>query len=305
MTEKQLQINEDTRKIYHDQHKRVAGDLIAMRRFMSMIDTDYFNVGADFFKGKKVLDAGCGDTAKLSIKFAELGASVVGCDLGEDFVPTAEASVARWGGSDAISFESASIIDLPFEDESFDFVCCHGVLLHLADFEQVDMALSELSRVLKKGGALYTAYGVVGGLIEKAIIPAVRQYYSNNKDFRVFIDNIDKSDFTSTYEFCERLFQQMGIDLELNKDKVAELFDTDFCVTVQNIIQAPVRLEISEDFVRNLYQKNGFGDVERLRRFVKRKNVRKYFAPLHFEHKNNISKLFYGSGNLEFISYKH
>jgi len=305
MSKKQLQTNEETRKIYHEQHKRVAGDEIAMRRFMSMLDTDYFNVEADFFKGKKVLDAGCGDTAKLSIKFAKLGATVVGCDLGEDFIPIAEASVARWGGSNAISFESANVIDLPFEDESFDFVCCHGVLLHLADFEQVDMAFSELSRVLKKGGALYTVYGVVGGLIEKAIIPAVREYYSNNTDFRVFIDNIDTADFASIYEFSERLSQQMGIDLELDKDKLAELFDTDFCVMLQNIIQAPVRLEISEEFVRNLYQKNGFGEVARLRRFVKRRNVRKYFAPLHFEYENKISKLFYGSGNLEFISYKH
>jgi ubiquinone/menaquinone biosynthesis C-methylase UbiE len=304
VSQKQLQINEDTRKIYHEQHKRVAGDETAMRRFMSMIDTNYFNVGTNFFKGKKVLDAGCGDTAKLSIKFAELGATVVGCDLGEDFIPIAEASVARWGISNAISFESANIIDLPFDDESFDFVCCHGVLLHLADFDQVDMAFSELSRVLKKGGALYTVYGVVGGLIEKAIIPAVREYYSNNTDFKVFIDNIDTSNFATINEFCGKLSYQMGVNLELDKDKLVELFDTDFCVMLQNIIQAPVRLEISEEFVRNLYQKNGFGEAARLRRFVKRKNIRKYFAPLHFEHENKIAKLFYGSGNLEFISYK-
>ena len=38
-------INEKTREIYYEQHKRVAGNQIAMDRFMAMIEPDYF--GAD------------------------------------------------------------------------------------------------------------------------------------------------------------------------------------------------------------------------------------------------------------------
>ena len=77
-------INEKTRQIYHEQHKRVAENQIAMDRFMSMIEPDYFGVDKNFFSNKKLLDAGCGDTAKLSIKFTILGAKVTGVDLGED-----------------------------------------------------------------------------------------------------------------------------------------------------------------------------------------------------------------------------
>ena len=41
-------INE-ARQIYHEQHKRVAENQIAMDRFMSMIEPDYFGVDKNFF----------------------------------------------------------------------------------------------------------------------------------------------------------------------------------------------------------------------------------------------------------------
>ncbi len=43
----------------------------------------------------------------------------------------------------------ADILDLPFEDESFDIVFCNHVLEHIEDDQK---AMSELYRVMKKGG---------------------------------------------------------------------------------------------------------------------------------------------------------
>lgn len=43
----------------------------------------------------------------------------------------------------------ADILDLPFEDESFDVVFCNHVLEHIVDDRK---AMSELYRVMKKGG---------------------------------------------------------------------------------------------------------------------------------------------------------
>lgn len=43
----------------------------------------------------------------------------------------------------------ADILDLPFEDESFDVIFCNHVLEHIADDKK---AMSELYRVMKKGG---------------------------------------------------------------------------------------------------------------------------------------------------------
>jgi len=55
----------------------------------------------------------------------------------------------------------ASALDLPFDDESFDFVCCSGVLHHTTDAEK---GLDELTRVLPPGGKLYLLLYGSGGL---------------------------------------------------------------------------------------------------------------------------------------------
>ena len=100
------------------------------------------------------------------------------------------------------------------------------------------------------------------------------------------------------------LSNNRDVELELSEKKLLELFDVDFCVTIQNFTQAPIRLEINEKYIRAQYKKYKFKNIKRLKRFVKRKNIRKYFAPLHYLRDQKISKLLYGSGNLEFIAYK-
>ena len=305
MTFSDKHINKITRATYHKQHKRVADNKIAMDRFMSMINCEYFGLDEGFFIGKEVLDAGCGSTAKLSIKFSKMGANVTGIDIGKDFISTAKSSAAKNGvKKDKIKFKTANLINLPFENNSFDFVCCHGVLLHLANFEQVEKAFGELARVTKKGGALYTVFGLVGGLLEEAMIPAFRSFYKSNIHFKKLIDNLSPKDFLNAFKNILALSNNRDVELELSEKKLLELFDVDFCVTIQNFTQAPIRLEINEKYIRAQYKKYKFKNIKRLKRFVKRKNIRKYFAPLHYLRDQKISKLLYGSGNLEFIAYK-
>lgn len=297
-------INEETRAIYHRQHSRVVNDPVAMRRFLNMIQEEYFGLENGFFKTAKILDAGCGDTAKLLIRFSQFGCKdLTGIDLGTDFIPIAEKNLKNHNVP-ATDFKliSASVDKLPFEDQSFDFVCCHGVLLHLADFSQIERAFSELARVTKKGGYLYTVYGLYGGLLE-AIYPAIREYYRNNSEFREFIDNVSPENFKSILTFMNQGLVNQG-DKGFNIDDLVPLFDVDFCVTMQNIIQAPVRNQISPQYVEEKYSQHGFEKPRQLKRYVHRENIRKFFAPLHFDRENLVSKILYGSGNLEFIARK-
>ena len=53
-----------------------------------------------------------------------------------------------------------------------------------------------------------------------------------------------------------------------------------------------------------MYKKNGFSKVKRIKKFVKRTDIRKFFAPLHFERDNHISKILYGDGYMQFIGKK-
>lgn len=298
-------INEATRQVYHLQHTRVANDEVAMQRFLNMIQEAYFGLPEHYFQGKRVLDAGCGDTAKLLIRFSQFGATdLVGLDLGMDFIPVARASLERHGvPPEHVELVSGSVDALPFADEEFDFVCCHGVLLHLADFDQVKRAFSELARVTKRGGHLYTVYGLYGGLFE-AVYPAIRAYYQENEEFRHFIDKIDPNDFTSIARYIASESRRHGNELGFDLEVLSNLLDVDLCVTLQNIIQAPVRLPISPEFVADQYALHGFSELRRLKRFVHRKNVRKVFAPLHYAHEHPLSRILYGSGNLEYIAQK-
>jgi len=305
MNQETQDYSEQTRAIYHQQHTRIANDSVAMKRFINMFSTEYFGLDESFFKGKKILDAGCGDTAKVIIAMSKMGATEVhGLDLGEEFIPVATQSMKNQGvDPNNVSLKSGSVLDMPYEDERFDFVICHGVLLHLNSLEEVEIAFKELARVTKPGGLLYTVYGIVGGLLEAAIIPAVREYYNGNREFKQFIDNVSPENFEDAGIFVERMMKEHTGEVA-NLDILTSLLDVDFCVMLQNLIQAPVRLSVPEKMIREMYDESGFCVPRRLGRYVKRQNLRKYLAPFHYDHDNATSQLFWGSGNLEFIGEK-
>ena len=60
----------------------------------------------------------------------------------------------------------------------------------------------------------------------------------------------------------------------------------------------------AKQIINAMYKKNGFTDIRRIKRFVKRNDIRKFFAPLHFERENKISQLLYGQGYMQFIGKK-
>ncbi len=111
-----------------------------------------------WFENKQCLDAGCGG-GRYTIAMGRMGAArAVGCDLSEEGLADAR---ARAAGMANVVFEQASALGLPFEDGSFDFVCCSGVLHHTTDG---DRGLDELTRVLSPGGKLYLLLYGSGGL---------------------------------------------------------------------------------------------------------------------------------------------
>lgn len=296
----------ETRSVYEDQHTKVSSDKVAMDRFLSMFSTEYFSVDKDFFVGKKCLDAGCGNTAKLLIALTDMGAeSVTGLDLGDGFIEPSLSSFKRWSKfpEKEPKLVSGSILKLPFEDDSFDFVSCHGVLLHLNSLEEVEQAFSELSRVTKPGGLLYTVYATYGGLLEEAVFPAIREYYKSNQKFKDYIDSLDAASVCQDYRTAVKNVERFGVHLR-GLEFLETLFDTDLMVTIQNVVQVPVRLPISVEMVSSLYRKYMGGEGIRLSRFVERKNIRKYAAPLHYNFNAPVSKLIYGSGSVEFKGIK-
>lgn len=102
--------------------------------------------GPEFFRGKKVLDAGCG-SGRFAYHAAKFGAEVLAIDLG----PAVEVARRNCASEENVHVVQADIYNPPFEFESFDFIYSIGVLHHLPDPEA---AFQNLLRFLKPGGEI-------------------------------------------------------------------------------------------------------------------------------------------------------
>jgi ubiquinone/menaquinone biosynthesis C-methylase UbiE len=120
--------------------------------------------------GATILDAGCGYGVH-AMRLARRGLRVTGVDFSESALRAAEQHVERSGMSDRISLQRADLLGLPFVDASFDFINCWGVLMHVPD---LDLALSELARVLRPGGRLALCENDMESLHVRFWEPALR-----------------------------------------------------------------------------------------------------------------------------------
>jgi len=111
-----------------------------------------------FLRKKKIdliLDAGCGNSIH-SLKFAANGYRVKGIDFSEEALKLGRANIISHNLQSKIELQKEDILSLSFEDNLFDVVFCWGVLMHISEIEK---ALSELARVLKKDGIMILAEG--------------------------------------------------------------------------------------------------------------------------------------------------
>lgn len=100
-------------------------------------------------KREKILDAGCGNGIYANSIAYLFGSEVVGVDLSEDHLNRARAAQKSLGSS--AEFKKISLTNLGFKSSSFDKIICMEVLEHIRDDKR---ALSELTRVLRRGGLL-------------------------------------------------------------------------------------------------------------------------------------------------------
>lgn len=101
---------------------------------------------------KSILDIATG-TGDFAIMQAETlhPQKVVGADISTGMMEIGRRKAARKNLSDIISFSKEDCMNLSFADNSFDAVTA---AFGIRNFENLDLGLKEMNRVLKKGGCL-------------------------------------------------------------------------------------------------------------------------------------------------------
>jgi ubiquinone/menaquinone biosynthesis C-methylase UbiE len=102
----------------------------------------------DVFHGDRVLEVGLG-YGTLGGMLVARGATYTGVDLAAGPVEMMRFRIDGAGRSDTCVARQASVLDLPFEDDSFDHAFTIGCLHHTGD---IPGAVRELHRVLRPGG---------------------------------------------------------------------------------------------------------------------------------------------------------
>jgi ubiquinone/menaquinone biosynthesis C-methylase UbiE len=113
-------------------------------------------------EGITLLDCGCGpgSITRSIARYVPKG-RIVGVDFAESQI-NAAIKANQSANQSQLSFQTASVYALPFDDGSFDCVFSHALLEHLAEPQR---AIAEFKRVLKAGGTLGVCSPDWGGFL--------------------------------------------------------------------------------------------------------------------------------------------
>lgn len=105
--------------------------------------TEYFGLNPADYTEKKLLDVGCGPRG--SLEWADMAKERIGLD------PLAEAYLKLGADQHKMRYLKGQAEAIPFPDGYFDVVSVFNALDHVDDLQR---AISEVQRVLRKGGRL-------------------------------------------------------------------------------------------------------------------------------------------------------
>lgn len=138
-----------------------------------------------FFDGCQILELGCGNGSIWDghIDSIGTGSNLILSDFSEGMVKETE---ERFPNFPNVSFRRIDIQQIPYPNESFDFVIANMMLYHVPNLNQ---ALTEVARVLKPNGFFYSAtFGENG--IQRYLMNTLQEYgYHQNRNHSFTLQN--------------------------------------------------------------------------------------------------------------------
>ena len=141
--------------------------------------------------GDKVLDVCCG-TGDQVFYYSSRGALAYGIDADVKMIGLAKSDKRK---NDHASFQVGNATKLPFEDGYFDYASI-SLALHEKERDVRDLVISEIKRVVKKGGGIVFIdfQAPMPGNIHSYIIKMI-EFFAGKDHFRCFNDYMKQGGF--------------------------------------------------------------------------------------------------------------
>jgi SAM-dependent methyltransferase len=194
-------------QLYSQIRQEAFGEDIGQNSWLTADEQDMFLGWLELSPGKTLLDVACGSGGPALRIAATTGCSVVGIDVHEQAISTANSLAAQCGLTKLAEFRVADAAEqLPFPDGWFDAITCIDAINHLPNRPRV---IAEWARLLKLGGRLlFTDPITVTGPLTNAEI-AVR----SSIGFFLFVPP----------DYDERVLAQCGLRLLVRRDVTANV----------------------------------------------------------------------------------
>ena len=196
----------------------IAGNYDFLNRFLSLgIDIIWRKRAIQFIPMKtdlKILDTATG-TADLALQINKNfpNSSITGVDISENMLEVGRKKIAGKNLSNDIQLQYGDSENLPFSDQSFDIV---SVAFGVRNFENLELGLSEMKRVLKNGGRVIVLefslpsifpFKQIFNFYFKYILPLIGRLTSKDKQaYKYLYESVQAfpsgSDFLKIMEKC-------------------------------------------------------------------------------------------------------
>lgn len=201
--------------IVKDQYKSAANlsTRISLHDKYSVNKTGWNNWIASHYKitvNSRILELGCGtgEIWKSTPALLNNASELVLTDFSAGMLEAAKKNI---GENSKITFQTADIQQIPFEENSFDTVIANMMLYHVPS---LDKALSEVKRVLKPNGRFYCATYGEHGIVEyiSGLLKGQGVEDTVNKNFtlqnggellRKYFSSVDRLDYEDALEVTD------------------------------------------------------------------------------------------------------
>mgnify|MGYP006078245211 CR=1 FL=1 len=299
-------IEKNTRKLFHGIHSKHLAEKNSVSRLRALISSKKLGLSKNYLDNKRCLDAGCGSSFHGSINLLKMGAQeVVAIDLNKSIFSHVKRIKKVIPKNKKLTVKVASVLKLPFENETFDFVLCQGVMHHTTNPEK---AVKECYRVLKKGGYAYFQICGKGGIVQEFLMDFLRKQYKEDILIKKFFKDLNKIKFT---QFINKIKSKIKRNKSLETkatlqflNSLITLVDDDLILTVQDRVLSPLYYQYNFSEVSKLMKKCKFKSIKRVFTYPSYKNLRNTVAYYYNKPNDKISKLLYGSGLINVLCKK-